>query len=68
MVQPVMAICSSGEEFKAGIEYRFLVTYDTRNEIGKIEKIEHFPEFIRLDAEKVVPTGMTNANPGLAPP
>lgn len=45
-------LVSLQEEFKAGSEYRFLVTYDKWNSKGKIEKVEYFPEYIRLDAEK----------------
>lgn len=56
------------EEFKAGSEYKFLVTYDIWNSKGKIKKVEHFPEDISLDAENKVSTGTIKANPKIFSP
>jgi hypothetical protein len=55
------------EEFKAGRDYRFLVTYDIWHARGKIKNVEHILEYIRLDTEKKVSTGTMNAGPQLSP-
>ncbi|MFC1895499.1 hypothetical protein ACFL0Q_02400 [Thermodesulfobacteriota bacterium] len=61
-------LVSLKEEFKTGSEYRFLVTYDIWNSKGKIEKVEYFPKYIRLDQEKKVPTGTMKGNSELLAP
>ncbi len=61
-------LVSLKEEFKTGSEYRFLVTYDILNSKGKIEKVEYFQEYVRLDPERKIPTVTMKSNSQLLAP